>query len=134
MRACWSDRGGLVWQCVHPGNGHKGHWEGSACVRVVVLHPAMIRVDGGGGLRWPVLIVEAAYAGARADGGGGICACGYRLHPCQFWVDLIGTGVGRRDVIIFMLHIATILHSGPIATMLHNSGRPNPPIATVRPL
>jgi hypothetical protein len=31
---------------------------------------------------------------AGADGGGGVHACGWGPHPCQFQVDLIGAGVG----------------------------------------
>jgi hypothetical protein len=39
---------------------------------------------------------------AGADGGGGIRAYGWGLHPCQFWIYLIGSGVGRRDAIILI--------------------------------
>jgi hypothetical protein len=56
----------------------------------------VIRADGGGGMQW--LKVEA-------DGGGtmrwlesivvgGIHACRWGAHPCQFRVDLIRAGVG----------------------------------------
>jgi hypothetical protein len=40
---------------------------------------------------------------AGADGGGGgISACGWGPHPCQFQVDLIRAGAVRRDVMIFI--------------------------------
>jgi hypothetical protein len=39
---------------------------------------------------------------AGADGGSCVCTCRWGPHPCQFWVDPIGAGVGRRDAIIFI--------------------------------
>jgi hypothetical protein len=37
----------------------------------------------------------------QADGGGGVHACGWGPHPCQFQVDLIGAGAERRDAMVF---------------------------------
>jgi hypothetical protein len=45
-------------------------------VRAVVLRPAVTRDDGGGGMRWPKLMVETVCAVAKADGGGDVRACG----------------------------------------------------------
>jgi hypothetical protein len=45
-------------------------------VRAVVLCPAVTRDDGGGGLRWLKLMVEAVCTVAKADGGGDVRACG----------------------------------------------------------
>jgi hypothetical protein len=49
-------------------------------VRAAVLWLAVIGDDGGGGLQWLELRVEAACGGQ---------------NPCQFCIDLIGTIVGR---------------------------------------
>jgi hypothetical protein len=50
-----------------------------------------VEVDGGGTMRWPKPIVV-----------GSIHACGWGAHPCQFRIDLIGAGAGRKDAIIFI--------------------------------
>jgi hypothetical protein len=39
---------------------------------------------------------------AITDGGGGVRACWWGPHPCQFQVDLIGADAGRRDVMLFI--------------------------------
>jgi hypothetical protein len=59
---------------VHPVSGHEGGWGGSACIRAVVLQPAVTEADGGGSVR----------------------ACGWGTHPCQLQFDLIEACVGRR--------------------------------------
>jgi hypothetical protein len=59
-------------------------------VQAVVFRPVVTGADGGGDVRWPELMLEVACMVARADGGGGVHACGWGLHPCHFWVDLIG--------------------------------------------
>jgi hypothetical protein len=46
---------------VCPGSGHESRWGASARVRVAVLRHVVAGADGGGGLRWPELIVEAVY-------------------------------------------------------------------------
>jgi hypothetical protein len=56
----------------------------------VVLHPTVTRANAGGDLRWPEPIVVVAFVHVGGD------------PPMSVWVDLIGVGLGRRDVMIFI--------------------------------
>jgi hypothetical protein len=124
-------------QCAFPGSDDDGGWEGSARMWTEVLRPTMTGADGGGGLRWPELMVEAACVVVGANGGGGsVHAYGWRTHLCQFRIDLISADVGRRDakISIYLKMCCSNRHvdvSRLIGTMLHNSDEATQPVATV---
>jgi hypothetical protein len=46
---------------MHADSDHQGGWGVSGRVQSAVLQPVMIRADGGGGLRWPKLMVVAGF-------------------------------------------------------------------------
>jgi hypothetical protein len=54
---------------------------------------------------------------------------------CQFCVDLIKAGTGSQDAMIFIEKMCCSNEhadiGGPVATVLHSSDGPTPPIATV---
>jgi hypothetical protein len=45
---------------VHPGSSHDGDWGGGAHVRAAVLRCVVTGADGGGGMCWLELMLEAA--------------------------------------------------------------------------
>jgi hypothetical protein len=99
MRVCgWRPRCVGEVLCAHLGNNRNGDWGGGARVRMVMLRYAVAGADGGGGLCWSELMIEAA--------------CGPHIH-CLWLL------ITERAASVVVKTVTPSSLRGPVLSMKH---------------